>query len=300
MQSFVPLLAGELERPRVLAPQVADHISSHYDVSRDQLGRFLSETLPGLEDYEVDLVLSPIFTPTLADQARLSDELDRRTLPASAWPDLVRALAARPTVAQLVTEDGVSHGAPLREVTIERFVNRLNLDQALPERFSRLLNSLPPAADRPTLKAVARRPIWREEARATVLFQYLLTTASGDGYQLAEVIQLLQWAETYQPRDIADLLDRIPAWEEVLRREINVASNPRPFFNDRVKEMHGGGRDQRGTNETLIASKRQALAFLSKIRAALGPAERGLMSKSARPHDGSSVTMGPTPDPADA
>jgi hypothetical protein len=271
MQPFVTGIAAELERPRLLPSQAADHIASHYDVPRDELGAFLVERLPRVEEYEADLILSPVFTPSLEDQARLSDLLDRETLEVDAWPELIRVLAERPTVAHLRTEDGVTHAVRLPEVVIERFVTRLGMERSLPERFQRLLNTLPPEGDRPMLKAIARRAVWSSEARADILFRFLVVTTSGEGCCVAEVVQLLQLVETYQPGDVAEFLARIPAWQEVLKREISVASSPKPFFSERIQELHGGGRDQRTGNNTFIAAKKRALAFLSKLQTVLTP-----------------------------
>ena len=90
MQIFVDAVATELERPRPLLKQVVDHLASHYSVSRDELGAFLAEQLGALEDYEIDLLFSPLFTPSLAEQAAFSELLDHQTLPAGEWPALIQ------------------------------------------------------------------------------------------------------------------------------------------------------------------------------------------------------------------
>ena len=156
MQIFVDAVATELERPRPLLKQVVDHLASHYSVSRDELGAFLAEQLGALEDYEIDLLFSPLFTPSLAEQAAFSELLDRQTLPAGEWPALIRRLADRPTVAHLRTEDGAAHAIRLREVSLERFVTRLNLDVVIPDPLGKLLHSLPPPEDRALLKEIGR------------------------------------------------------------------------------------------------------------------------------------------------
>ena len=106
MQAFVDAVAMKLERPRALLKQVVDHLASHYSVSRDELGAFFTSQLDALEDFEVDLLFSPLFTPTLTDQAVFSDLLDLQPLPTSEWPVLLRKLTDRPTVAHLTAEDG--------------------------------------------------------------------------------------------------------------------------------------------------------------------------------------------------
>lgn len=269
MQIFVDAVATELERPRVLLKQVVDHLASHYSVSRDALGAFFTEQLAGLEDYEVDLLFSPLFTPTLAEQAAFSELLDRQTLPASEWPALIRKLEARPTVTQFATEDGVTHSIRLREVSIERFVTRLNLDVVIPDPLGKLLQSLPPAEDRPLLKALARRIVWNKEPRRAVLYRYLLAATSEHFYSRADALLLLRLMESYQPKDAADLLARIPHWQEVIKNEMLTAASPKPFFASRVQELHGGGRDQRHQDNSLISSKQHELEFLSRLQVVL-------------------------------
>ncbi|MFM8470617.1 MAG: hypothetical protein ACKODH_11720 [Limisphaerales bacterium] len=269
MQVFVDAVATELERPRALLKQVVDHLASHYSVSRDELGAFFTGQLAALEDYEIDLLFSPLFTPTLAEQSAFSELLDRQTLPANEWPGLVRKLGDRPTVTRLTTEDGTAHAIRLREVSLERYVTRLNLDVVIPDPLGKLLHSLPPVGDRALLKALARRIVWNKEPRRAVLFRYLLAATSEHFYQREDLLALLKLMETYQPKDAADLLARIPHWQEVLKQEIAAAANPKPFFAARVQELHGGGRDQRHLDNSAISVKQRELEFLGRLQGVL-------------------------------
>jgi hypothetical protein len=116
------------------------------------------------------------------------------------------------------------------------------------------------------LKAIARRPIWQSEARYQILFRFLLATTSNDTYRQADLVRLLRWLETYQPADAAELLQRIPHWQDVLRKELTNAAQPKPFFSERVKELHGEGRDHRAQDNTAIREKQADLAFLDQLR----------------------------------
>src|SRR6187402_1473426 len=69
MSPLLECLARELERPRAVTEQVTKHLTETYEVRREDLGGFLVNELPRLEDYEIDLALAPLFTPTLAEQA---------------------------------------------------------------------------------------------------------------------------------------------------------------------------------------------------------------------------------------
>lgn len=269
MPDLLPTLAAELERPRPLTLQVMNHLSGNYGLERDALGPFLESQWSKLEDYEVDLILSPLFTPSLADQAVFAELLGAESVPASTWPGLIQALVDRPTRGSLMTEDGQNHLLPLRDVTIERFVRRLRLDGAIPATLFDLLRHLLPAADRPLLTAIARRATWENVARREILVQYLTVALRDDQYRRDDAVELLTLAETYQPAHVADLLGRMPHWEQVLRHEINLAANPKAFLNERVEELHGGGRDQRRQDNARIDQKERELAALQRLQRAL-------------------------------
>jgi len=259
-------LAAELERPRELSSQVIKHIAGHHGVERDDVGAFLENELPNLEDYEIDLIFSPLFTPKLGDQAIFADLLGSASVARDQWPQLIETLAARPTQARLITPDGKTHVIPLREVAIERYVHRLRLDGGIPEEVGRVLNQI--SSDRGLLRAIARRAVWESAPRQDILLRFL-TSAPRDACA-ADAVELLNLVESYQPEDRAALLARIPQWLELLRQEIEQAAGPKPFFSARIEESHGGDRDQRRPDESHIAAKKEEFARLQRIQKALG------------------------------
>lgn len=263
---MTPLLetsAAALERPRELTAQVVKHLDDTHGVAREVVGAFLETDLSKLEDYEVDLILAPLFTPTLNDQAVVAELLGKESCLSAEWPGLVQQLVSRPTRAQLRTEDGAMHAVPLREVTVERFVYRLRLDGTISDSVFNLIGSLPQSQERALMKAVARRAIWGASGRAGILTRYLESV--GDTFRAADVVALLKLVETYEPSNQADLLARIPHWQQVLRQELN-ESGAKPFFNERVEELHGGGRDQRRHDDHRIRMKENELAFLTRLQ----------------------------------
>ena len=265
MSLLLEALAAELERPRELSAQVIKHLGSAHAQDRETIGTFLVAELPRLEDYEIDLILSPLFTPTLREQAVFADLLGRDAFPASQWPELIQQLVVRPAVARLVGENGEVYAVPLREVTIARFVNRLRLDGVIPEPLFKLIAHLPPASDRPVLKALARRAIWVPESRREILVRYLMSSTSAEEFRLTDALELLRLLETYEPADLKDFHSRVPHWQRVLRHEVREASNPKPFFNERVQELHGGGRDQRRQDAGRITGKERELEVLDRL-----------------------------------
>ena len=157
----------------------------------------------------------------------------------------------------------------MRDVTIERYVHRLRLDATIPEPLFKLLSHFPSAADRPLLKAIARRAIWDSDSRRQILIHYLLHTNPTENFVRSDAVELVKLLETYEPVDLNDLLARIPHWQQVLRQEINEGPGTRPFFNERVEELHGGGRDQRRRDNVRLNAKENEQAFLERLQRVL-------------------------------
>ena len=217
MTPLLQLLAAELEKPRPLTPQVIKHLAGTYGVSRDGVAEFLLTQLGALEDYEIDLVLSPAFTPTLSDQAVIAEHLGQQSVPESEWPGLIQSLAVRPTRAALLGEEETPIVVPLREVTIERYVHRLRLQGTIPTPLFTLIRSLPlnqtTSGPDPTL-AIARRAVWNTDSRRQILSQFLSRADAKS--RAADAVALLALVETYEPADREEILRRLPHWQAVL------------------------------------------------------------------------------------
>jgi hypothetical protein len=264
VSNLIEKLAAELERPRELSPRVLNYIGGIYGIDHDAIGDFLVNGLSKLEDDEIDLILSPVFTPKLADQAVFAELLVGESVPRERLTELVQQLVARPIQAQLLTLDGHAHLVTLREVTVERYVQRLRLEGAISESLLDLIQRVSNVEDRPMLQAIARRAVWENEQTEPILVRYLTNASARDYYSLADALGLLELVEGRKPADITDLLARIPGWKEALRQQIDVGSGGRPFFHEDIRAMHGGGRDQR-QGDVRLSVKERELDFLTRL-----------------------------------
>ena len=265
MQPVLDRLAAELEKPRALTAQTLRHLAATYGIDRQEVGTFLDERLAGLEEDELDLTLSALYTPKLADQSIFADLLESASVTRADLHSWVEYLLQRPTTGHLQTADGVTHAFPLQRVTLERYVFRLRLEGTLPEGLLRLIRSLPPRADQPRLLAIARRAVWNTPDRWELLQRFLARNYAGNSPIPGNPEDVLAVPFPFSERRAANVLARLPAWEQVVRIQVSSADQPSPFFNERVQDLHGGGRDQRGVNETLRQQKQSELAFLGRL-----------------------------------
>ena len=268
MPNLLETLASELERPRRISAQVARHLLANYSITDDEIGPFLVEMLPTLEVDEIDLILSPLFTPKLADQAVFAGQLGRVSIPTDEQTRLIVEAVARPTDAQLVSIDDRAHRVRLGEVTIERYVYRLRLEATIPEPIFELIQRSPPS-ERNMLQAVARRATWENNGRSGILADYLAAAAGLEAWGTAEACAFLDVVERYKPADIADLVTKIPKWRQGLRGDLAAASGGKPFFSEGIERSHGGERDHRSPEGALIEAKRHELDFLERLESLL-------------------------------
>jgi hypothetical protein len=259
-----------LERARELSPRVLSYVGGTYNIDHNAIGAFLVDEMQKLEDYEVDLILSPVFTPKLTDQAVFAELLGGQSISRENFPELVEQLVSRPTRARLITPDGQIHFVNLRGVTIERFVYRLRLEGSIPQSLLELIDRVSSAAERPILMAIARRAVWESEGARQILERYLTKAADHGRYNIEDAANVLALVEGRKPADLADLLARISGWQEALREQINVGSGGKPFFNEDIRLLHGGGRDQRHSGDVRISAKERELDFLIRLQQVLG------------------------------
>jgi hypothetical protein len=266
---LVDTIVGDLERPREVPERLSDHIWSTYEIDRDSVGEFLETKLQDLEDYEQELILAPMFTPTLKDQALFAELLGTESVPREEWPALVQQLLDRPARAQLVTNDGEHHAVNLVDVVLERYVSLLRLDGSIADTLWQAIEREPIAADPPMLKAIARRAIWEKDDRCNILVTYLAAAERDGLYHAGDELRLLRLAENFKPTDVASLRERVPMLQEGLRKDIEGGDNPRPFFNEKVKADHGFERDQRHGDADRLNEKKDQFAFLDRLQQAL-------------------------------
>jgi hypothetical protein len=269
MQSLRSVLRRELERPRRVSEQVIKHLAGVHEVQREDVGEFLERELGGLPEVEQELVLAPLFTPSLADQAVVAAELEHRSCPRSEWPGLMRELQDPPVQAQLLTAADRPHAVRLPEVIVERYVHRLRLDGEITPEVLALL-PVAPAEERPLWLAMARRAVWQSRDRREILVRFLAADSGPPCPGVADGVALLKCVETYEPVNLAALQSGIPHWQGVLRETIASGGSPRLFFNERVEEMHGGGREQRRPDDARQLARVQEWEFLQRLARRFG------------------------------
>lgn len=259
-------IQADLASPRPVTPQVSGHLQSHHGTAPGDEASFLQSRLSLIEEYEAELVLSPLFTPSLEDQARVSPLLSDPPPSAAAVEEMVDGLESR-RIEAVVQCQGASVRVVLPPGIIRRYVRLLNLgERILPAVRSAAGAFPPPVRDR--LLALARTEPWRAPARQEILAAFIDAFLRRSSYAEEKIDHLSQIVQTTRPERLNDLAGPI----ESLVRVTTPPSGPR-FFDIQIEDRYAEGAVEGfGEKKTLPTNERiHAIAtdLLSDLRAAL-------------------------------
>ena len=256
------IVAEAVTQPRELTPQVLTHLLAHHDVPEDGAAAWLQRELAELEAYELELLLSPLFTPSDETRLALEESLGTSFLTADDVAYVLEELADR-DLELVVDVEGEFVTVEYPHVVVERFVRLLHADTPLPAAADEgLLDDLDPEARRHLRDPTWLRPSHRE------LFPVLFDAARRAGDDLAASIRFLtEFVRSHRPSSRADcvrlLADVAAAYEEDLRK---YKAGDRSFFDAELKATHAG---KWGVRDGVITSHERAIALSRSLHHAL-------------------------------
>src|SRR5437762_3457777 len=126
--SLKSCLLDLLTRPRALKAQSERHVAHYLTEHGLEMAAFFAQAVELLEDHELEILFAPEFTPTLAEQAAVSEVLSKFRPTAEEITRLTAELSAANARATIQLPDGQAITLPLHEVMVERFVKLLRLE----------------------------------------------------------------------------------------------------------------------------------------------------------------------------
>jgi len=121
-------LASLLSRPRPMKPQTERQLAQYLTEHSTDLPAFLLCAAEVLEDYELDILFGPLFTPTIDERAEVADLLFHWRPTPDQLTQLVSDLCAQLPHALVLMPDGTRAKLTLHEVMNDRFIRLLRLD----------------------------------------------------------------------------------------------------------------------------------------------------------------------------
>jgi len=157
-ESLRQRLAAMLARPRALVPQTERQLAARLSEHSSSLPAFLLCAADLLEDYELDMLFGPVFTPTLDERAEVADLLFHWRPSPDQLARLVVDLLSDLPHAIIKLPDGTEAQLTLHEVMLDRFIRLLRLDNAPDGATAAALRDALPAELWPTAIALLCEP----------------------------------------------------------------------------------------------------------------------------------------------
>lgn len=170
-------LRAALAQPRVLKPQTERHLHEYLDEEAESYQEFFDAAATRLEDYQIEMLFGPVYTPTMAEQARFSDLVTDETPAAAAIAGAVEELADESLRTEISLPDGTTATLPLHLVTIERYVKLLRLTHAPTGETAAALRAAAPEGLTGHVLALARHRAFATAERQAWLAEFLASVA---------------------------------------------------------------------------------------------------------------------------
>lgn len=159
-------VAAVLGRSRLLKPQTERQIPHYLDGHDANLASFMRCAADLLEDYELDILFGPQFTPSFDDRVEVAGLLYHWKPTGGDLEKLVKDLGEEMSHTMVLLPDGTETELALHEVMIERFVRLLRLEYAPDPVTATALRDALPAELWPAAIALASQRGFTSEKQA--------------------------------------------------------------------------------------------------------------------------------------
>jgi len=254
------LAVETITAPRPVTTQVLDHILAQHEVSSEKVNDWLVAELSSLEPYELDLLLSPLFTPDFPTRSRFEPCLGSGQLTSGELTGLIEKLADESLEVPLLHE-GVSVRTTVPHVVVDRFLRLLHLDAPLPEEAHAELATLPT-----DVRCLLRDRAWQRRGSRRVLPD-LLEAVRRTGQDMTDYVRFItDFVRTHRPNTREECAVFLGNLAEACEQDLkSYESGARSFFNVELKTTHAGKwkpRDEIIREHRATIEKARALSLL--------------------------------------
>lgn len=191
-----------LTQERALTPQVAIAIADTFNFTEDRLPEFFAQGYEAYEDYELDLVFSPLFTPKPHERTTIHALSHTATWNKADLQQLVKQLTDEGLTTVLRLNPHTTFDVALHEVMIDRFVQLMGLHHAVNSELQQALLAVDtlPVGD---VSLLSRASIVQQHDQALLVLALL---NHAQQRQQAITIEVLRYAveflHTYKPTTV--------------------------------------------------------------------------------------------------
>ena len=239
MDALLSFLTEQLTQAEPIKQHTLDSIDNVESYSSQDVEQFVTQGLPTLEEYEVDLVFSPQFTPSTCQLSAAHDVLGVEALTTEQQAQCVESLLSKALKKTLQLASGETVEVPLDEVMIERFVSCLRLTRSLSEELQAAVKRL--KSEQGDYIAISREAVLEHAGPNAIAVQLLSTIAAQETE--TQSVHAYRYAvaslKTYKPKTADQFEEQLNRLIESCKDDMEQAQN-RSYHSDQVKSKHLG------------------------------------------------------------
>jgi hypothetical protein len=235
LETVLSYIETALRRERELSPHAVHRIRSRYTIGEDEIPAFFQTRVPKMDETELDLVFSSLFTPTVEDIACFSSVLEEYTPPKADIERMIRTLADRkPTAAFHYQGRTLRMAVP--PPAVERYVRLLYLDRKVPVTLAEKIERVASGQDVSKMKALIRCSPWIGSDREAIVSSVLDSFANRGSYSYETFEFLIDFIKTYRPNTVSEAESRLKNLIHSYETDSDGS-----FFDDYLKEAYAEG-----------------------------------------------------------
>jgi len=254
-------------QPRPLKPQTERQLSGHLSDHNTDLHSFLACAAEVLEDYELDILFAPTFTPDLESQAQVAKQLCDWTPDQDDIDRLITQLCETIDFAVILLPDDTQAKLMLHEVMVERFVKLLNLQRAPAPNIVAMLQEALPDELWPTAAALLRQRGFTTKHQAW--YAHFVRHLTGE-YKVEPglAITLAEFITDQSDLDTPSLLESADKLIRAAKNSASYAESGHSYWSPDVAPHHQY-RGQGQLDQDLIQQRKDEVIWLDTIEKSL-------------------------------
>jgi hypothetical protein len=240
LNTLTALIHQQLCTQRLLPRQVEDQLLTNHVQTEDALPAFMAQTLPAMDETELDLLLSAAFTPGQPEKAACCAILQAEGLASSDRPLLTHQVLDLVPITPFLTSNQTLCPLTVPEVCIERYVRLLPLYAPLPNAIYPLLAAHITPQDAPVFNLLARDGVWQMR---TGLLTALLPAIAKAPNPVDVMTQITGFVHTYRPKTLTEMATQLESYIRSCESDL-MRTHEMSYHDDRLIEkyaLHGEG-----------------------------------------------------------
>lgn len=257
------LLIKKLSEKTALPRQTEEKILN--SPNSPTLDKFFNTELPKMEDVELDIMFSYIFTPDM--EARISFGLYTEiTLSDNEITELALDIESKNLIKILVDSEGKEHNLPLKEVNISRYIKLLHLNKPIPSELLSYMKLNTPQFKEVITALLRDTAIPLSNERIKMLEILLEGLNKNNLLNKDTCTYIVEFMDRNMIKDIKDFENKLLTLYAIYKGE----NEKKIYYSEELEGTYGGGNAMETHHDRMKEDKEKQKKLTENLKEVLG------------------------------